>query len=511
MRGESVGQTERILADLGKGPRLDPSAAAALQRLLGREVGRDGLSRLFQPSFPGVRTFSIQVRAAPDQALELTLVGIARDGRPVWIGQRAFVQGRDGSLEIHRGFDEVDAAYQSRNITTDLMRREMQLLERLGTGPSSRLTIDAEGVGRYVCAMHGFRFADESDEGPPLRSVRAFEPDGDRSRLQEAGLRLADRVAQRYGIGRLAVEATMEEIREASEPWQFARVKLAGMPKLMAEGDDGDLGVGAFGRQMLLSTETPAWRACLPLNARVRKDDPGEEYRRRKTARSEARLFRELAQCRRDLDSGTRPTKIRSIQRMGLIAPSWFLPELKAMTHDPDRRVASVAKQAVRQIQGTDLQDRLLRFGLDSRNEPRRRGLALRVLAEHFPARLKGLLPMLRVHPDARIQRSIVPLLERSEDPGAELASMLAANPRDETEDGPRPGVEAMRIELIERLTELRDPSTLPVLMAAYRRSPPPPPAEQLALSRALVVFPDPRAQTVLAEPRQTALMPPLP
>lgn len=500
---------EAPFEDLAKGPRLDGSASAALQRLWGQSVGREGLSRLFQPSFPGIRAFAIQARAAPDQAVEITLVGIARDGRPVWTGHRAFVQGRDGGLEIHRGFDQVEAAYQSRNITTDLMLRELQILERFGGGPSSRLTIDAEGVGRYVCALHGFRFADETDEGPPLRSIRAFDPDGDRERLQAAAARLAERTADRYGLGRLALEATLDEIEKAVHPWEFARVTMAGMPKLMAEGDDGDLGVGAFGRLLLLSEETPSWRACLPLQAVADKDDPGPEYRARKTARSEARLLQELQRCREELSSGARRTEIRALQNLGIMAPTWFVPDLKAACHSPDRRVASVAKQTIKQVQGLDLQDRLLRFGLDRRNDPTRRGLALRVVAEHFPNRLKDLVSMLRIDPDARIQRSVVPLLERSEDPGAALASMLAANPPDEMHS--RPGLSALRIELIERLTELRDPSTLPVLMAAYRRHPAPEPAEQLALSRALVVFPDPRAQTVLAEPRPTPAIPPLP
>ena len=47
--------------------------------------------------------------------------------------------------------------------------------------------------------------------------------------------------------------------------------------------------------------------------------------------------------------------------------------------------------------------------------------------------------------------------------------------------------------------------------MAAYRRQPAPEPGEQLALSRALVVFPDPRAQLVLAERSRRTHVPPIP
>ncbi|NJK88650.1 MAG: hypothetical protein HC923_04110, partial [Myxococcales bacterium] len=171
-----------LLDSLAKGQPLEPNAELAFERMLGHRVGLEGLSRLFQPSFPGVRTYAIEERAAPDQAVELTLVGVARDGRSVWTGSRAFVRGRDGSLEIHRGFDEVDLEYQSRNITTDLMMRELELLDLFGGGPSARLTIDADSIGRYVCALHGFIFADETEEGPSTRSLHAFEPDGDRDR-----------------------------------------------------------------------------------------------------------------------------------------------------------------------------------------------------------------------------------------------------------------------------------------------------------------------------------------
>lgn len=499
-----------LLDTLSLGRPLEPAAASALESLVGYRVGLEGLSRLFQPSFPGVKTFAIEARAAPDQAVEISLVGIARDGRPVWTGSRAIVRGRDGSVEIHRGFDEVDLDYQSRNITTDLMQRELELLEMFGAGATSRLTIDADGVGRYVCALHGFVFADETPEGPPVRSVHAFDPDGDREQLKAAAVQLANKTAKRLGIGRLSLEATLEGIEEAIHPWDFARITLDGMAQPLADGDDGELGVSAFGRMLLLSDDTPGWRAALPLHHRSGESwRLGHEYRRRKTARSDARLRRELSDCEAMLQSSNRTLKVRALHRLGMIAPERHLPEVKAYTQSADRKVASAARQAVRQMTGSSLPDRMLRFGLDARHDERLRGLALRVLAEHHPTRLEPLVSMLRVHPDARIQRSVVPIVAAVDDAGPSLASMLAANPA--TRDAPRPGLEALRIELIERLTSLRDPATLPVLMAAYRRQPPPEPAEQLALSRALVVFPDPRAQTVLAERSHRAVLPPVP
>lgn len=499
-----------LLDTLGQGRALEPAASAALLSMIGRQVGLEGLSRLFQPSFPGVKTFAIEERAAPDQAVEISLVGIARDGRPVWTGTRAFVRGRDGSVEIHRGFDEVELAYQSRNITTDLMQRELELLQLFGGGPTSRLTIDADGVGRYVCALHGFVFADETPEGPPVRSVRAFDPDGDRERLRRAAERMIEKTAKRLSLGRLSVEAALDAIQLANSPWDFARIELEGMQQLLADGDDGALGVSSFGRMLLLSDETPAWRAALPLHPTdAEAFRLGTEYRRRKTARSVARLERELADSYAMLESANRTLKVRALQRLGMIAPEGHLPNVKKYAQSADRRVASAARQAVRQMTGAALPDRLLRFGLDTRHDARLRSLALRVLAEHHPNRIEPLVSMLRVDPDARIQRSVVPIIARGPDPGPDLASMLAANPP--ANDGQREGLSALRIELIERLTANRDPTTLPVLMAAYRRQPPPEPAEQLALSRALVVFPDPRAQTVLAERSHRAVLPPIP
>ncbi len=510
MRVARTDEGSPLLRTLGKGRPLAPTAAMAIEQLVGQPVGLEGLSRLFQPSFPGVRTYAIEERAAPDQAVELTLVGVARDGRPVWTGTRAFVRGRDGSVEIHRGFDEIDLDYQSRNITTDLMQREMELLELLGAGPSARLTIDADGVGRYVCALHGFVFADETEEGPPIRSVRAFEPDGDRQLLQLASRELADKIANKYGIGRIAVEATHEAIDRAEQPWDFARITLEGMPQRLADGDDGALGVGAFGRQLLLADTTPPWRAALALHAP--ESDAwriGQEYRRRKTVRSEARLRRELSDCEALLQSSNRTLKVRALSRLGTIAPLRLLPLIKSYAQSSDRRVASAARAAARQVSGSSLHDRMLRFGLDARQDARLRGRVLRVLAEHQPTLLEPHIAMLRVHPDPDIQRSVVPIVADAPDAGPELASMLAANPATESEV--REGVTGLRIEIIERLTVLNDASTLPVLMAAYRQQPPPEPAEKLALSRALVLFVDPRAQSVLAESSRRTVIPPIP
>lgn len=499
-QGAAASTLGALVKAIGKGRRLPDEVGDALERLFGVPVALEGLSRLFQPGFPGVRTFAIETRVAPDQAVEMSLVGIARDGAPVWTGARAFVRGRDGSLEIHHGFDEVDPDHRSRNITVDLIQRELDILALLG-GTSSRLTMDAEGVGSYICALHGFVFADETEEGPPVRSTRALEAAGDRETILEASVPVIERFAQKHGLSPSFTAARAREVKSARTPWDLAKVKVDETPGSLAEGDDGELGVGALGREILLARELPSWRAALYLSSReVQSRTLGEEYRRRKTHRSEARLAKEIQEARELLVSPKRENQIRALRALGMIAPAWVAAEVKVLEEGRDRRIAAIARQTLRQISGADLPDRMLLFAESPKNDSRLRGLAYRVLAEHFRPRVEKRVPMLRIHPDARVQRAIVPIVaDDPTDAAPGLASMLIANPAHEGSE-PRAGLLELRLELIERLTQLVDPRTLPALMAAYRATPPPPPAEMLALSRALVAFPDPRAQLALVE-----------
>jgi len=489
-----------FLESLARGRPMEPRTASAIRRLLGRELSLEGLSRLFQPSFPGIHLFAVEVRVAPDQAVEVGLVGVSREGRPVWTGTRAFVRGRDGSLEIHRGFDTVHPDFQSRNITTDVLGRELEMLRLFDAGPSARITLDAEGVGRYVFALHGFAFADTTEEGPPLRSHRAFEPDEDRDRLAEAARTHAETCARRFDAGRLATEHLLEQIERCITPWSFATLHLPGMP----EAPDATLGVGGFGRSLLLHEDTPSWRGALLLRDAAASD--GHRYRTEKTRRSELRLQAELTALTDAMAGPTRAERVRALRRLGQIGPSSMVPAVKELMRGPDRRVAAVARQTHRLMSESELPGHLLAHGLDEEADPAERGQALRILAEHYPKSMDSLVPMLRIHPDARIQRAVLPLVAAEPDPGPSLAAMLAANPIEEEQS--RPGLAELRIELIEHLTALRDPSTLPVLMEAYRRRHP---GEQLALSRALVTFPDPRAQVVLAELRVSSSSPPIP
>ncbi|MCB9648305.1 MAG: hypothetical protein H6730_17120 [Deltaproteobacteria bacterium] len=491
---------QSLLETLSKGRPLPNESAEALARLVGVRPGLEGLSRLFQPGFPGIRTFAVDIHAAPDQAVELTLVGVARNGKPVWSGTRAFAFGRDGSLEIHRGFDEIDPEYQSRNITVDLMQRELDLLALLRRGRASRLTIDAEGVGRYICALHGFVFADETEEGPPVRSARSLEPTGDRDGLTQAARTFVPRYGERREVGKIAIEVAMEQVARATSPWDFARLRFPDARPL-PDSDEGAMGVSDLGREFLLGKETPAWRAALYVVPRdERAYALGLEYRRLKTARSEARLARELMAAKdAALNSTQRAVRIRGLETLAQWAPPWLAPDIRALTEGADRRVAAFARQTLRQISGSDLPGRMLTYADDARHPAPLRGLAYRVLAEHFPDQLRSRVDMLRVHPDARIQRAVVPIVAQGPEQAKGLASMLAANPWSAPERS-RAGLLALRLELIDRLRTRADPSTLPCLMQAFRSQPAPLPAEQLALSRALVAFPDPRAQTVLME-----------
>lgn len=498
-----------LLEGVGKGPPILGPARDVLRRMLGVEVGLDGISRLFQPGFLGVRAYAVEVRLAPDQAVELTLVGVARDGRPVWTGTRAFAYGRDGSLEIHRGFDEIAPEYQSRNITVDLMQRELDILALLDEGPSSRLTIDAEGVGRYVCALHGFVFADETEEGPPVRSTRALAPSGDRAALLAAVPHVVERVARHAGVGKISIESAVEQARLAKSPWDFAKLTLPGAPDELAEGHDGEMGVGRLGHELLLAKDTPPWRAALYLHARdERTQRLGAEYRRRKTARSEARLAEEIQTAREMSMSSQRATAIRGLRTLAMIAPPWVTSDIRALTTSTDRRLAAVARQVVRRITGADQGDTMLAFAKDTQNSSLSRALVFRVLAEHYPSHIADREALLRVDPDARIQRSSLPLVAARRNPAPNFAAILRANP---WADHERPGLLALRLELIERLTRLAEPSTLPALMEAFRAQPPPPPAERLALSQALVAFPDPRAQVVLTEAARRLERPDIP
>lgn len=488
---------------LGKGRPFDPSVDQSWFRLLRSPVGREGLSRIFQPGFPGVRSFVVDAHLEPDGAVAFMIVGIARDGSPAFIGRRTLQRGRRGTLELHRGVDELSPQYRSRNITSDMIRRELELLETAGAASSPRITLDAEDAARFLSALHGFVFADETEDGPPARSRRARDRGCDRERLAEAARAFARRLAARHAAPPAELEFLERQIEACRQPVDFARLDLPSAPLEPTPGEGPE--ARPFGRAFLLDRDTPGYRAALYTSGEGRQPE-GDVYRDARTRRSEARLAFEVQGYLDELAGRSRPNRLRALDGLAPIAPSWVLSEIRRLSDDPDRRVATAAKQCIRKIGGSDLVERILAFAADGRNPPEARAIAYRVTAEFFPTHFAPHLPMLRVDPDARIQRAVVPVIAEWEDAAPELGAMLAANPSDDLD---RPGLLALRLELIDRLAAFADPRTLPVLMSALAHDPSA--DEASALSRALIAHPDPRARLALAARTQNLDIPPVP
>ncbi len=497
-----------LAALLAKGRPLPADVSAALGAMLGTPVAKEGLSRFFQPSFPGVRTYVIQASVAPDRSVDITIVGVARDGTPAWTAQRAFTRGRDGSLEIHHTLDETLESYRSRNVLVDTFRKQLELLTTLDTGPNGRITVDAQDVGSYVCALHGFVFADETDDGPPIRSERASAPDGDRQRMITAAEPLLIALARRHGVEAAAVDKAIAESKNARLPIDFAKLVLAGAHYEVPPTVRGL--VSGSGRALMLDPSLPTWRAALYPPGRYEDADRlGNLFRRRHTTLCDDKLTMELRQAREHLGADSRGTVMKGLRQLAQLGPNDVIGEVKALTKHAHRGVAAVARTTLRQISGTDLESRILAYADNAKNDPRRRAWAYRILAEYFPEQIEARVPMLRINPDARIQRAVLPCLARDvADAGAALGSLLAANP---WSDHPRPGMLELRLEIIDLLSRNPDSRALPALMSALASSEPSPPKEALALSRALVSHPDPRARRALTAHAQQLERPPVP
>ena len=326
-----------------------------------------------------------------------------------------------------------------------------------------------------------------------------MEPAGDRQRLIDAGAAIVPRIAKHRGLGKLAIEDALEQLGGIRSGWDIAQLRFADQPEPVDEDSDEGIGVGALGRALLLDEAMPSWRAALYLNpGQPELNERGDMYRRRKTTRSRQRLQVEVDHARAGLDSSNRAERLRSLEILGMLGSNELIPTIKTIADGRERRTAALARRVLDQVTGVGLPERILTYANDDRHPPRRRALAYRILAEHYPRLLWPALQMLRVHPDARIQRAAVALIARhAEEPGPSLAALLAANPL-VGPDSARPGLEALRLDIIEWLALLGDPRTLLPLCLAYQAKPPPPAAEVLALSRALVRFNDPRAKMVL-------------
>lgn len=495
--------TNAVTDLLGKGRPFDAVVDQAWFRLFRTPVGREGLSRIFQPGFPGVRTFVVDARVESDGAVSFTIAGMARDGTPAFIGRRTCGRGRMGTLELHRSFDELAPAFRWRNITSDLIRRELELLDATGAATSPRITLDATEAARYLAAVHGFSFADESKDGPPGRSIRARDPASDREILAAAAHNFARRLAARHSTPPAELDRLARDIDACRQPIDFVRLDLPGAPLDPSRGDGPD--ARPFGRAFLRDRDTPSYRATLYTSGPGRSPE-GDRYRDERTHRSEARLATEMQAHLDELAGRSRASRVRALDALAPIAPTWVLSEIRQLSDDPDRKVATAARQAIRRIGGSDLVERVLAFGDDAKNPPEARATAYRVVSEFFPTHISSRLPMLRIDPDARIQKSVIPVIAEWEDAAPELGAMLGANPSNDLD---RPGLGALRLELINRLAALADPRTLPILMAGLAQDPAP--EEASALSRALIAHPDPRARLALAARTQNLDIPPVP
>lgn len=494
-RSDGISQLPSILSLIGRGKRLRRDADETFHDLFGIDVRLEGLSKLFQPSYPGVRTFVIQARATPDRSVEFTLVGIDRGGRPIWVAERAVATGIEGALEIHRGVDQLAPEALGRGIHVHSVMRELELIRLLDGSEGARITAD----GDYRAALDGFHFADETPEGPPAAARLNLDPVGDRQRLIEAALHWLQK--RDRGLDSLALEALSTRIHLIQSPWDLAQLKAPIKDPPRMPDEEIELGAGNLGRRILTSSKAPIWQGAMYAQPRhLELRGVGEAFRSIRMRSAQARSSREIQTSLSELHDPSRSLKLRALSRLALIGPTWVAPEVQKLIDSTDRKVADAARRCLKSIAGNDLPTRMLAFANNTKIAPNRRAIVFRVLAEHYPKKLEDRLPMLRVDPDARIQRTAIPLVAaQSNEPAQALASMLAANPV-RPPDGRRPGDEALRLELIEEIALLANPSTLLPLSIAYRAEPPPSPSELLALSRALVAIPDPRAQLVLRD-----------
>lgn len=485
-----------VLETISRGQGLREDADAGLRELLGVRVGLEGLSRLFRPSFPGVRPFVIQARATLARAVAFTLVGVDRTGTPVWIGERVINSGIEGGLEIHRGVDELAPSARGRGVHPHSLERELELITLLDGSSRCRLTAD----GSYRAVLHGFTFADETQEGPSQASATALEPVGDRERLIAACKEWLEEHGELLSPGEL--KQARAGIETARTSWDIAQLPSDARRLPALDAVETRLGVGRLGKAMLRAPKAGRWRGALYIGAQnLEMKALGDEYRRLRLREAEVRLERELSEALRELqESRNRNVQLRALRELAAIGGGWAVADIKQAAESPDRRVADAARRCLDAMAWKQLPARMLAYAKDEKNPPDKRAHAFRVVAEHFPQELQPMLAKLRVDPDARIQRAAIPVIAKtSHAPAKSLAAMLAANPN-RAPDAPRPEVEALRLEVIEQLTLFADPGALLPLAMAYRAEPPPSPAELLALSRALVAIPDPRAQLVLRD-----------
>ena len=477
---------------LSQGTKFPQEIAVALERIFGQAVSKEGLSKVFQPQFAGIKPYVVQTRLTSNRFVEFLVVGVARDGRAIWSAERSIGFGRDGSVELHHGNDFVDENFRPQNILNDCLENEIQLLNDLDSGPNPRITFDAHGEKSYRGALHGAVFADDTDEGPPVQSSRALDPDGDRRQVIASAKSMLKGLAEKQGLPAHEVQRASEQIEKIETPYDLAQLHI--------EQFRGDISTQdrryayPLGRALCLGKKLPSWRAALYVKELA---EHANAYRTEHRDNAESTRTEEIRAALEILKKSNHSAQIKALRILGRLAPAWLLPDIKAHFDHSHRGIAVVARQVAKQISDASLHEKMMIFSNNKKNDGRLRGYGFRVLSEYYPQYIAESVALLRVNPDARIQRSIIPILATDQNSGPQLASLLSANPRSHR-DTNRPGLDELRLELIEHLSKLDDTRIIPSLMCALTALPPPPPREVLALSRALVSHPDPRAQPAL-------------
>ncbi|MEE2901529.1 MAG: hypothetical protein VYC39_04335 [Myxococcota bacterium] len=477
---------------LSQGIQFPHEIAIVLERLFGQAVSKEGLSKVFQPQFAGLKPYVVQATLTSNRFVEFLVIGIARDGRPIWSAERSIGLGRDGSIELHHGNDFVDEDFRPQNILNDCLENEIQLLQDLDAGPNPRITFDAHGEKSYKGALHGAVFADDTDEGPPVQSIRALEPDGDKRQVINSAVTMLRGLAEKQGLPAQEVERAAKQIENIKTPFDLAQINIDQFRGTISEEEKKF--ASPLGRALCLGKKLPSWRGAL-----YPKELPehAKSYRNQHRDKAESTRSEEIRTSLEVLSKSNHSAQIKALRALGRLAPAWLLPEIKAHFEHSHRGIAVVARQVAKQISDASLHEKIALFSNNRKHDGRLRGFGFRVLSEYYPQSISQSVALLRVNPDARIQRSIIPILAADQNGGPQLASLLTANPRSHR-DTNRPGLDELRLELIECLSKLDDTRIIPSLMCALTALPPPPPQEVLALSRALVSHPDPRAQPAL-------------
>ena len=209
---------------LSQGAKFPREIAAVLERLFGQAVSK----KAFENIPTAIRGFETLRRSGCSDLQSLRRISYywhRERRRPVWSSERSIGIGRDGSIELHHGNDFVKEDFSPQNILNDCLENEIKLLQQLDAGPNPRITFDAHGEKSYRGALHGAIFADDTDEGPPVQSIRALEPDGDKRRVIASAKSMLQGLAEKQSL-------PAEEVERASKQIEVYRLPLISLKSI---------------------------------------------------------------------------------------------------------------------------------------------------------------------------------------------------------------------------------------------------------------------------------------